>query len=177
MTPLILNVRKKLEHALPPFNFNFCLLTRYVDGHDYIGPHSDHARHLVPHSPIVSVSFGATRRFHFVHKIHKTKLNFNLKHGECLVIEPPTNDTYRHSLPKDPTCHTTRISLTFRCLLQPPPPPPPPPTSKTSSNNSQNSAFHRANRRRRRHANDAEPSPQTHPKTNSNAISVRGRPL
>ena len=47
----------------PGTTFDQVLVNWYENGHHYIGAHRDDERHLVPNSPIVSVSLGQTRVF------------------------------------------------------------------------------------------------------------------
>ena len=50
--------------------FNACLLNRYEDGTQGMAWHSDDERELGPGNTIASVSFGATRKFVFRHRLH-----------------------------------------------------------------------------------------------------------
>lgn len=105
-------------------NFNFVLINRYADGNDYIGPHADDEKDLSGDSPIVGLTFGAERDFQF--KNIKTGLNYEfskgknkslvLYHGSCISMQYPTNQFWKHSLPKRAGVKSPRISLTFRVM-------------------------------------------------------------
>jgi alpha-ketoglutarate-dependent dioxygenase alkB family protein 2 len=98
--------------------FNFVLINRYYDGDDYIGPHKDDERDIVKDTSIIGVNLGAKRDMVFTndHKNTKTKRThtFPLKGGSLIIIKPPTNNFWYHSIPKDDNCNDIRISLTFR---------------------------------------------------------------
>ncbi|XP_021019208.1 DNA oxidative demethylase ALKBH2 [Mus caroli] len=105
--------------------FNFVLVNRYKDGCDHIGEHRDDERELAPGSPIASVSFGACRDFIFRHKDSRGKrprrtvevLRLQLAHGSLLLMNPPTNTHWYHSLPIRKRVLAPRVNLTFRKIL------------------------------------------------------------
>ncbi|XP_006894959.1 PREDICTED: alpha-ketoglutarate-dependent dioxygenase alkB homolog 2 [Elephantulus edwardii] len=105
--------------------FNFVLINRYKDGHDHIGEHRDDERELAPGSPIASVSFGACRDFFFRHKDSRGKhpslrvqpVRLQLAHGSLLLMNPPTNSHWYHSLPVRKKILAPRVNLTFRKIL------------------------------------------------------------
>ena len=43
-------------------NFNMLLINWYENGEHYIGLHSDDEKQIVPKTPVISISFGATRK-------------------------------------------------------------------------------------------------------------------
>ncbi|GLD94192.1 hypothetical protein PINS_up002803 [Pythium insidiosum] len=100
------------------------LLNWYKDGEHYIGPHSDDALRLVPNSPVVSVTYGATRRFVFTRR-DSTKIKnvgavervtLELGDGDLLIMGGTTQTTHKHALPKMKQCIDRRINLTLRCF-------------------------------------------------------------
>ncbi|KAB1255553.1 DNA oxidative demethylase ALKBH2 [Camelus dromedarius] len=105
--------------------FNFVLVNRYKDGCDHIGEHRDDERELAPGSPIASVSFGACRDFFFRHKDSRGKhpcrrlsvVRLQLAHGSLLMMNPPTNTHWYHSLPVRKKVLAPRVNLTFRRIL------------------------------------------------------------
>lgn len=105
--------------------FNFVLINRYKDGSDHIGEHRDDERELAPGSPIASVSFGACRDFFFRHKESRGKnprrkveaVRVQLAHGSLLMMNPPTNTHWYHSLPVRKKVLAPRVNLTFRKIL------------------------------------------------------------
>lgn len=58
----------------------------YMDGKEYIGPHSDNEYELVPDSPIYSFSFGAPRDFVVESKDRIERYMFPLKHNTVLLM-------------------------------------------------------------------------------------------
>ncbi|KAM7051258.1 DNA oxidative demethylase ALKBH2 isoform 1-T4 [Molossus nigricans] len=105
--------------------FNFVLVNRYKDGRDHIGEHRDDERELAPGSPIASVSFGACRDFFFRHKDSRGRnparnvevVRLQLAHGSLLMMNPPTNSHWYHSLPVRKKILAPRVNLTFRKIL------------------------------------------------------------
>lgn len=101
-------------------------LHRYKDGLDHIGEHRDDEGELDPSCPIASVSFGAARDFVFRHKDARREpkkcpieaVKLELAHGSLLLMNPPTNTYWYHSLPVRKKVKTPRISLTFRRIIK-----------------------------------------------------------
>lgn len=91
--------------------FTHILVNLYRDGTDYIGYHHDKQIH---DTPIASVSLGTTRDFLF--KKETTIHKYSLTSGSLLVIHPPTNIHWKHSLPKRLKIKSPRINITFRKL-------------------------------------------------------------
>lgn len=94
--------------------FNFILINRYNDGNQYIGYHNDDTRDLVPKSDIVGISIGTERDMLFKSSEITNKLKLN--NGSMYVIKYPTNNYYKHSIPKRTKVVGPRISLTFRLM-------------------------------------------------------------
>ncbi|XP_026865104.2 DNA oxidative demethylase ALKBH2 [Electrophorus electricus] len=124
-TPTLEYVRDAVTNVTGQ-TFNFVLINRYKDGLDHIGEHRDDERELDTTCPIASVSFGAARDFIFRHsdvrggqkkrKIKPVKLE--LAHGSLLLMNPPTNTYWYHSLPVRKKVKIPRINLTFRHIVQ-----------------------------------------------------------
>lgn len=96
------------------FDPNFVLINRYEDGDQYIGYHSDDEKDLIKDSPIVGISLGAEREILFKsNKTGKIK-SVLLQNGSAFCMYSPTNDNYKHSIPKRKGVTRPRISLTFR---------------------------------------------------------------
>lgn len=115
---VIKNIKKNVEDILIR-KFNFCLINRYNDGDDYIGPHFDSEDNLKQPVYIAGVSFGAVRdvRFtpvNFIPQKIPNGFNLELEHGSLFVIGNPTNSYWKHSVPKRAHVTIPRISLTFR---------------------------------------------------------------
>ncbi|KAM5312202.1 DNA oxidative demethylase ALKBH2 isoform 1-T2 [Glossophaga mutica] len=122
--PVLERVRDRVS-LVTGQTFNFVLVNRYKDGHDHIGEHRDDERELAPGSPIASVSFGACRDFFFRHKDSRGKnptqsvevVRLQLAHGSLLLMKPPTNSCWYHSLPIRKKVLAPRVNLTFRKIL------------------------------------------------------------
>ncbi|XP_041854544.1 DNA oxidative demethylase ALKBH2 isoform X2 [Melanotaenia boesemani] len=105
--------------------YNFVLINRYKDGQDHMGEHRDDEKELDPSSPIASVSLGAARDFIFRHRDARGKqssqqierVKLELAHGSLLLMNPPTNTVWYHSLPVRKKVLKPRINLTFRRIL------------------------------------------------------------
>lgn len=92
--------------------------------------HSDDESSLCPYSPIASVSLGVTRSFDIRHKkllTNDSSSNKNdkkrsriarilLGDGDVLLMFPPMQEHYEHSIPVEKRVIGERINLTFRRL-------------------------------------------------------------
>jgi alkylated DNA repair dioxygenase AlkB len=114
-TPELLQIKVSLE-KLAGCVFNSCLLNLYHSGEEGMGWHSDAEKELDPKSPIASVSLGSSRKFAFRHKIDKTKANIILENGSVLMMHPPTQEYWSHSLVTTKLATPARINLTFRSI-------------------------------------------------------------
>ncbi|XP_013786251.1 DNA oxidative demethylase ALKBH2-like isoform X2 [Limulus polyphemus] len=123
-TPLMLELRDVVT-KLTDHTYNFVLINRYKDGNDHMGEHRDDEKDLDPNSPIISLSFGQPRDFIFRHKDARGKnalkkiepVKLVLENGSLLVMKPPTNNFWYHSLPIRKRAMQTRINLTFRKMI------------------------------------------------------------
>ena len=114
-TPEILAIKKRVEE-LTNCKFNSCLLNLYHNGSEGMGWHSDDEPELDKEAPIASISFGAIRKFAFQHKLDKTSASLFLDNGSVLVMHPPTQEFWKHSLLKTKIPVGPRINLTFRVM-------------------------------------------------------------
>ena len=112
----LLQIKHKLEQ-LTCHTFNSCLLNLYHNGDEGMGWHSDNEKELDSATPIASISLGARRKFAFRHKQNKTTVPVFLEHGSLLIMHPPTQEHWHHSLLKTKTVLSPRINLTFRKIL------------------------------------------------------------
>ncbi len=107
--PILKLIRQRLEEFAGKLNFVY--LNRY-SGRDYIGWHADDERDMRKGSPIVSISFGASRPFCLRRKDnHNKKIEIELEENMLLIMHHPTNTYYEHSVPCG---QGTRVNLTFR---------------------------------------------------------------
>lgn len=115
--------------------------SRYRNGNDHIGEHKDNEAELDKNTPIASLSLGQKRVFVLKHQdcrkkgeekknIPKGKLikivinpihfyysfvvEIELDHGSLLLMNPPTNTYWYHSLPIRKNASGVRVNLTFR---------------------------------------------------------------
>ena len=109
------------------FNVNHVLVQFYRDGNDFIGEHSDKTLDILESTPIINISFGATRYFTLKDKITKNKIDIGLDSGSLFVLGQKTNDLYYHMIKQDKResklktnkeldYNGERISFTFRCI-------------------------------------------------------------
>jgi alkylated DNA repair dioxygenase AlkB len=116
-TPL-LRLRELLEHQLD-CRFNSVLANRYRDGDDAMGWHADDEPELARDAPIASLSLGASRTLRFRPRpgsiaAGRPPLALELADGDLLVMDPPTQRHWQHSLPRRRRIGAERLNLTFR---------------------------------------------------------------
>ena len=95
---------------------NSCLLNLYHDGGEGMSWHSDDERSLAPGAPILSMSFGAARKFSFRHKVSRETVSVFLENGCLLVMAGDTQAHWHHQLPKSAKVSSPRVNLTFRTM-------------------------------------------------------------
>lgn len=123
-TPTLEHIREAVTKTTGQ-TFNFVLVNRYKDGLDHMGEHRDDEKDLDPLCPIASVSLGAARDFIFRHRDMRGKqscsriepVKMELAHGSLLLMNPPTNTFWYHSLPVRKKVLAPRINLTFRRII------------------------------------------------------------
>ncbi len=115
-TKELVQMRDKLEQ-FTGHTYNSCLLNLYHTGDEGMGWHSDNEKELDSTASIASVSLGARRKFAFRHKQDKTTSSIFLEHGSLLIMHPPIQERWQHSLLKTKTVTSPRINLTFRKIL------------------------------------------------------------
>lgn len=114
-TPELLKIKNKVEQ-LVSIQFNSCLLNLYHHGNEGMGWHSDDEPELDESAPIASISLGGIRKFGFKHKLDKTSISLFLDNGSALIMHPPTQEFWNHSLLKTKKIVEPRINLTFRVI-------------------------------------------------------------
>lgn len=113
--PELIVIKDKVE-KLAGMKFNSCLLNLYHNGNEGMGWHSDNEPELDETAPIASISLGQGRKFSFKHKQDKTLVSIFLENGSALIMHPPTQEFWNHSLPKTKRFNEARINLTFRAI-------------------------------------------------------------
>lgn len=114
-TPELLGLKAMVE-AKTGETFNSCLLNLYHDGNEGMAWHSDDEKELKRDGAIGSLSFGATRKFAFKHKITKETVSLFLEHGSLLVMKGTTQTHWLHRLPPTKRITSPRVNLTFRLM-------------------------------------------------------------
>ena len=116
-TPVLAQIRARTE-ALTGHGFNSVLLNLYRDGADGMSWHSDDEPELGPAPLIASLSLGATRRLLLRRRdAHEVRFGLDLSDGSLLVMEPPLQRHWQHSVPKTRRAVGPRINLTWRRIL------------------------------------------------------------
>jgi alkylated DNA repair dioxygenase AlkB len=110
------DLKSRIE-LLSGARFNSCLLNLYHNGSEGMGWHADDEKSLDPSAPIASISLGATRTFRFKHKSREYKTSIELPSGSLLLMNPPTQEFWLHTLTKTTRINSPRINLTFRLML------------------------------------------------------------
>jgi len=111
-TTALWKLRSTVEDLIS-IQFNSVFLNLYRDGQDSIGWHADDVNEE-DNSPIVSLSFGATRDFVLRRISDHRRVPIELRHGDVLVMAGSTQRLWQHSVPARATVVEPRLSLTFR---------------------------------------------------------------
>lgn len=99
---LIDTLQQKLQVSGSVTHFNHAIGTRYSKDKDNIGYHMDKMDDITPGTPIVSLSFGDAREFHFCKTGgEKGEPEFVqvLNAGDVFILGPRTNATLKHAVP------------------------------------------------------------------------------
>lgn len=115
-TPELLAL-KAIVARVSTMSFNSCLLNLYRDGGQGMSWHSDDEKELGKNPTIVSLSFGAERKFCFKHKRTQQTISLWLQTGSLLLMTDATQHHWWHSLPKSKQIKEPRINLTFRSIV------------------------------------------------------------
>ncbi|MDN3723522.1 alpha-ketoglutarate-dependent dioxygenase AlkB [Aequorivita sp. SDUM287046] len=114
-TPELIFLKEQIE-AKSGETFNSCLLNLYHSGAEGMGWHSDAESDLKKNAAIVSISFGAQRKFAFKHKKTKETISLTLENGSALIMKGITQKYWLHRLPPTKKVPGARINLTFRTI-------------------------------------------------------------
>lgn len=116
-TPLLNEIRREVEHATGSA-FNSVLANLYRNGTDSMGWHADNEPELGAAPTIASFSLGASRVFRLQHRKTKRTVALSLGAGDLMLMEPPLQTYWRHSVPKASGSVGLRINLTFRQVIR-----------------------------------------------------------
>lgn len=114
-SPIMSDIRSQVEE-IALTRYSVCLANLYRDGKDSIGWHADDEREICQDSPIVSLSFGASRVFSVRHEATREVTKYLLNHGDLLIMAPGMQADWMHSLAKSSET-ARRLNLTFRKLV------------------------------------------------------------
>jgi alkylated DNA repair dioxygenase AlkB len=99
------------------------LINWYKSGLDYVGPHSDDEKEIVPGEPIYSFSFGQARDFVIRSKKPMETGGYyrkviSMTDNSLIIMGGEMQQHFKHSVPKRAlsTCPNERINITFRLL-------------------------------------------------------------
>lgn len=117
LTPTLSKLKKLVEDQTNE-TYNACLVNLYHNGEEGMAWHSDSEKDLKIHGAIASLSFGATRKFAFKHKVTQKVISLPLKAGSLLVMKGATQENWLHRLPPSKKEINPRINLTFRTITK-----------------------------------------------------------
>lgn len=120
-TPELAMLRKCVE-AFCGAHFNSVLANLYRHERDSMGLHADDERELGEQPVIASLSLGEERIFRFRHRRRRDigPVRVALPSGSLLVMAGPTQENWKHELPKRTAPCGPRINLTFRQIMAAP---------------------------------------------------------
>lgn len=103
--------------------FNQVLVNWYINGHDYIGLHSDDEKDIVKYSNIFSLTIAeenCERIFRIKNNNKRTVADIILSHGDFIIMGGHFQQEFKHTVPKisgkkGENCGK-RINITFRQL-------------------------------------------------------------
>jgi alkylated DNA repair dioxygenase AlkB len=104
---------KELTEARFGVKFDYVLVHLYRDGNDMINYHADKE---AMHTPIASISLGATRKFRFRRKNQTSgfEKEYHLKSGALVLMKTGCQQEYIHGVPQEKKVTMPRINLTLR---------------------------------------------------------------
>lgn len=114
--PAISAIRDRIETTFG-IRFSFVLALLYRGGKDSVAWHADDEKELNLNFPILSASFGASRRFKLRKKSDKktSVVTVDLHDGDLVVmVGPDFQDLTQHCVPKTAKPVGKRVNLTFR---------------------------------------------------------------
>ena len=96
--------------------YDIVLVNRYLSGKDKVGWHADDEKTIDQSFPIISVSFGGSRKFQIRLKKGNERpiTNFNLNSGDVIIMNPGCQEKLIHQIPITTAKVGTRFNLTFR---------------------------------------------------------------
>lgn len=114
-SPVLASIKKRVEEQLG-VEFNSALLNLYRDGQDSISWHSDDEKELGDEPIVVSISFGAPRKFCFRRKDGGDQYDVTLVNKSLVIMMGETQKKWQHCVPKTKNAGA-RINITFRRIV------------------------------------------------------------
>lgn len=97
--------------------FNSVLVNLYKDGEHCVGWHADNEPELDSNQPIASLSVGVVRDFRFRHRLNKQRtVTISSEHGSLLMMYPPIQEFWEHTLPRRTKSKLPRVNFSFRTI-------------------------------------------------------------
>lgn len=118
--PYLCKILEQVKCVAPELEFNSVLVTKFRNGTDYLGYHSDNEPAIKNDSLIATISLGENRTISFKSVIPNgnTISSFSLDHGTLYFMTRESQNFFQHSIPQD-TSTLPRISITLRSLNSP----------------------------------------------------------
>ena len=106
-----------LEYVNTKFNYDYngILINKYLNGEEYISKHSDDEAGLEHTVGVISISYGAVRKFRIRNKLTK-KIEVDLPTDPTKIIQMAGDfqKEFTHEIPVEKKVNRVRYSLTFR---------------------------------------------------------------
>ena len=118
--PLTVNLKNLLDKINQKFNseFNGILVNKYNDGNDYIGKHSDDEKGLDSNIGVLSLSYGAVRKFRIRNKIdNKIVVDVLLDPGVIVQMGGYFQKEFTHEIPIQKKVKACDIHLLLENIL------------------------------------------------------------
>jgi alkylated DNA repair dioxygenase AlkB len=113
----LLHIKEKIDKELN-LQFNSALLNLYRDGNDSMGWHRDNEKELGIEPLIVSISFGALRKFQLrEYKNKLSKVILEPASGSLILMKGVIQENWEHCVPKTKLKVGERVNVTFRNVL------------------------------------------------------------
>lgn len=116
MTPELKKITAHVNEKLGT-NFNTILMNVYKSGNDCIGYHRDKENGWAENSGFATLSLGVTRDFQIRREADKDTETIPHESGMIIYMPHPMNHHYLHGVPVRKKVNGTRISLTFREII------------------------------------------------------------
>lgn len=110
MVELLNYINKKFS-----YDYNGILVNKYLNGEDYIGKHSDDESGLEQRVGVVSMSYGAIRKFRIRNKeTNKIEIDVPTEPNKIIQMYGNFQKEFTHEIPVEKKVKEVRYSFTFR---------------------------------------------------------------